>query len=265
MSLPRYPEYQDSGVDCLGEIHAHWDLLPHRAIFQEVIECGYPDEEMLSVTISKGVILQSQLLANSSKKDSSNIDKSNYKLVRVGDIAYNKMRAWQGAIGASKYRGIISPAYIIVRLREENNPMYHHYLFRIPPFHTEAERWSYGITSDQWSLRYDEFKQIYSPIPPPDEQGEIVRFLDAAEYRIRRYIRAKQRLIKLLSEQKGAIIQHAVTKGLDPDAPMKDSGIEWLGEIPSHWEVRRIKSFMREIDNRSTTGEEVLYSLRMYA
>lgn len=242
MSLRPYPEYKDSGVDWLGDIPTHWEVYPHRSIFTEIIERGYPDEEMLSVTILQGIIRQAQLLSNSSKKDSSNTDKSKYKLVSKGDIAYNKMRAWQGAIGASDYRGIISPAYIIVRLRENQNyTKYFHYLFRTPLFTTEAERWSYGITSDQWSLRYSEFKQIYSPLPPPDEQAAIVRFLDVAEKRIRRYIRAKQKLIKLLNEQKQAIIQQAVTRGLNPDVPMKDSGVEWLGEIPSHWEVRRLK------------------------
>jgi type I restriction enzyme S subunit len=240
-SLRPYPEYKDPGVDWLGEIPAHWEVYPHRSLFTEIIERDCPDEQMLSVTIARGVLPQSQLLASSSKKDSSNTDKSNYKLVSEGDITYNKMRAWQGAIGASAYRGIISPAYIVVRLRNEvNKPWYFHYLFRTPRFTTEAERWSYGITSDQWSLRYGEFKQIYSPLPPPDEQAAIVTFLDAAEKRIRRYIRAKQKLIKLLNEQKQAIIQQAVTRGLNPDAPMKDSGVEWLGEVPAHWEVWKI-------------------------
>ena len=261
-NLRPYPEYQDSGVDWLGEIPVHWEVYPHRSLFTEIIERGYPDEQMLSVTIARGVLPQSQLLASSSKKDSSNTDKSTYKLVSEDDIAYNKMRAWQGAIGASAYRGIISPAYIIVRLREEqNNIWYFHYLFRTPLFTTEAERWSYGITSDQWSLRYGEFKQIYSPLPPPDEQATIVTFLDVAEKRIRRYIRAKQKLIKLLNEQKQAIIQQAVTRGLDPDAPMKDSGVEWLGEIPAGWEEKPAKYYYCEIDIRSKSGEEELLSV----
>lgn len=239
-SLRPYPEYKDSGVDWLGEIPAHWEVYPHRSLFTEIIERDCPDEQMLSVTIARGVLPQSQLLASSSKKDSSNTDKSNYKLVSEGDITYNKMRAWQGAIGASAYRGIISPAYIVVRLRNEvNKPWYFHYLFRTPRFTTEAERWSYGITSDQWSLRYGEFKQIYSPLPPPDEQAAIVTFLDAAEGRIRRYIRAKQKLIKLLNEQIKVLVLRATTRGLNDDAPVKDSGLEWLSHIPSHWEIRR--------------------------
>ncbi len=262
--LNGYAEYKDSGVEWLGAIPAHWGIYPNRNLFTEVNERGYPDEQMLSVTIGQGVIPQRQLLVDSSKKDSSNQDKSKYKLVSVGDITYNKMRAWQGAIGAASYRGIISPAYIVVRPHEQLNSWYFHYLFRTPAFATEAERWSYGITSDQWSLRYSEFKQIYAPLPPLDEQTAIVHFLEVADQRIRRYIRAKQKLIKLLNEQKQAIIQQAVTQGLDPNVPMKESGVEWLGEIPAHWKIRRCKSLFREVDVRTDTGEETLLSLRMY-
>src|SRR5690606_18150912 len=102
---------------------------------------------LLSVTITRGVITQKALLAASSKKDSSNADKSKYKLVQPGDIVYNKMRAWQGAIGASRHRGIVSPAYVVVCPRQKVDPRYYHYLLRTPAFVREAERWSYGITS----------------------------------------------------------------------------------------------------------------------
>src|SRR5690606_14783482 len=129
-----YPEYKESGVSWLGKIPAHWDCLPHRAVFSEVKDQGHIDEPLLSVTIAKGIIPQSKLLANSSKKDSSNLDKSKYKLVCPDDIVYNKMRAWQGAIGVSRYRGIVSPAYIVVRLRRAGNPNYFHYLLRTPLF-----------------------------------------------------------------------------------------------------------------------------------
>src|SRR5579864_8467212 len=104
--LGSYPEMKDSTVQWLGKVPAHWEVLPHRAIFEEVKERNHPEEQMLSVTIANGVIRQQALLADTSKKDSSNQDKSAYKLVRPGDIAYNKMRAWQGAVGVSNYRGI---------------------------------------------------------------------------------------------------------------------------------------------------------------
>src|ERR1035441_4775028 len=106
---------------------------------------------MLSVTITRGIVRQKALLSDSSKKDSSRQDKSAYKLVQPRDIAYNKMRAWQGAIGVSEFRGIISPAYVVERLRDDSCPRYFHWLYRTPHFAKEAERWSYGITSDMWS------------------------------------------------------------------------------------------------------------------
>lgn len=240
-NLKPYPEYKDSGVPWLGDVPAHWSVLPNRALFMEMNQRNYPDEEMLSVTINQGVIRQKVLLVDSSKRDSSNQDRSNYKLVSLGDITYNKMRAWQGAIGVSTFRGIVSPAYVVMRLRVASHPRYFHHLYRTPHFAKEAERWSYGITSDQWSLRPDHFKRIYSALPPWDEQAAIVRFLDHANHQIDHYIRAKRKLITLLNEQKQAIIHQAVTRGLDPNVPLKPSGVPWLGDIPEHWEVWRSK------------------------
>lgn len=204
---------------------------------------------MLSVTITQGVIRQSALLSDSSKKDSSREDRSAYKLVVPGDIAYNKMRAWQGAIGVSDFRGIVSPAYVVQRLRGDDVPRYYHYLFRTPALAKEAERWSYGITSDMWSLRPEHFKLICSCHPSANEQRGIVRFLDYMDRRIRRYIRTKQKLIKLLEEQKQVIIHRAVTGQIDvrtgkPYPAYKDSGVECLGQVPEHWDVRRLRNIV---------------------
>lgn len=243
--LRPYPAYKDSGVSWLGQLPEHWEALPNRALFAEVQDRGFASEDMLSVTIARGVIRQTDLLRDSAKKDSSNEDKSAYKLVQPGDIAYNKMRAWQGAIGISRHRGIVSPAYIIMRPREGVNANYLHYLLRTPPFAKEAERWSYGITSDQWSLRAEHFKMIYCSLPSAAEQAAIVRFLDYADLRIRCYIRAKQKLIKLLEEQKEATIHSAITRGLNLDAPTKPSGMDWLGAVPEHWHLKRFKAVTR--------------------
>ena len=245
--LPPYPEYKDSGVPWLGDVPKHWAVLPNRAIFTEVNDRDHPDEQMLSVTITAGVIPQRALLTDSSKKDSSNQDKSAYKLVRPGDIAYNKMRAWQGALGVSDYHGIVSPAYVVERPREGADPRYLHYLLRTPAFAKEAERWSYGITSDMWSLRPEHFRVIYGCLPPLPEQTAIVRFLDHKDRRIRRYIAAKKKLISLLNEQKQAIIQHGVTRGLDPAVRLKPSGVEWLGDVPEHWDIRRIRTCVESV------------------
>ena len=267
--LKPYSKYKDSGVPWLGEVPEHWEVLPGRTLFREINDRDHPNEELLSVTISRGVVRQADLLSDSSKKDSSNEDKSAYKLVEPGDIAYNKMRAWQGAVGVSAYRGIVSPAYIVQRLRNPiNSPRYIHYLLRTPSFTTEAERWSYGITSDQWSLRAEDFKNIYFCVPGQDEQTAIVRFLDWADRRIRRVIRARKRRIKLLEEYKQALIHQAVTGKIDvrtclrrgfgrqagkPYPKYKDSGVEWLGQVPEHWKVRRLKSSVADINEQTNT------------
>lgn len=247
MKLAPYPEYKESGVPWLGKIPVHWDCLPHRAVFSEVKDQGHIDEPLLSVTIAKGIIPQSKLLANSSKKDSSNLDKSKYKLVCPDDIAYNKMRAWQGAIGVSRHRGIVSPAYIVVRLRRAGDPNYFHYLLRTPLFAKEAERWSYGITPDMWSLRPEHFKLIYSCVPRHEEQTQIARFLDWKTAQINKFIRNKRRLIELLKEQKQNVINQAVSRGLDPNVKFKPSGVEWIGDIPEHWDARRLKTIAKVV------------------
>lgn len=249
--LKPYPNMKDSGVEWLGEVPEHWAVLPNRALFDEVKVRDCPDEEMLSVTIRGGVLRQVELLADSSQKDSSNVDRSSYKLVQAGDIVYNKMRAWQGAIGASDHRGIVSPAYIIQRSRAGGQPRYFHRLFRTPAFAGEAERWSYGITSDMWSLRPEHFRLIHACLPPLVEQDAIVRFIDHVDRRIRRYIRAKRKLIRLLEEQKQAIINQAVTGQIDvrtgkPYSTYKPSGIEWLGDVPEHWKLCRAKTIFRQ-------------------
>ena len=239
--LKPYPEMKDSGIEWLGKVPAHWEVIPNRTLFEEVKERDHPEEPMLSVTIKQGVIRQKDLLEDSSKKDGSNLDKSAYKLVRPGDIAYNKMRAWQGAVGASEHQGIVSPAYVVERPRNGVSSNYFHYLLRTPSFAKEAERWSYGITSDMWSLRPEHFKMIYACLPPPTEQAAIVHFLDHSDRRIRHYIRAKQKMIELLEEQKQAIIYQAVTGQIDvrtgqPYPAYKPSGVESLGDVPAHWE-----------------------------
>jgi type I restriction enzyme S subunit len=244
--LKPYVAYKDSGQGWLGRVPKHWDVLPNRAVFDEVKDRSHASEQMLSVTITRGIVPQLSLLADSSKKDSSNTNKGAYKLVTPGDIAYNKMRAWQGALGTSRLRGIVSPAYVVLRPRTPANPWFFHHLYRTPGFAKEAERWSYGITSDMWSLRPEHFKVIGTVLPPLDEQAAIVRFLDHANRKIDSFIRTKRKLIALLNEQKQAIIHRAVTRGLDPDVPLKPSGIEWLGDIPAHWNempMRHLLSF----------------------
>ncbi len=210
-----YPKMKESGVEWVGEIPSQWVVLPNRALFTEVNEPQHPEEQMLSVTITKGVIPQHELLDETTKKDGSKLDRSAYKLVRPGEIVYNKMRAWQGAIGVSNYKGIVSPAYVVQRLRDEFNPQYLHYLLRTTAFAKEAERWSYGITSDMWSLRPEHFRMIYSCIPSLIEQNAIVDFLDQVSSRMDVSIKLAKREIQLFHEYRTRLIADVVTGKLD--------------------------------------------------
>ena len=237
----KYENYKKTNIDWLDEIPSNWDMLPNRAIFKERITRNCDNEELLSVTIKNGVIRQAQLLKNSSKKDSSNEDKSKYKLVKINDIAYNKMRMWQGALGVSDYQGIVSPAYVILNPRANINSKYYHYLYRSPKYVRYSYNYSYGICDDQLSLRYKDFSKMYSIVPPIDEQDKIVSFIEYKEKQINKLIKKQKKLIKLLKEQKSVIINEAVTKGIDKTAQMKDSGIKWLTQIPQHWEIKRTK------------------------
>jgi len=170
---------------------------------------------MLSVTIKKGVIPQTELLEDSVKKDSSRDEKSAYKLVCAGDIAYNKMRAWQGAFGVSDYRGIISPAYIVMRPKRDVDGKYYHYLLRTPRFAKEAERWSYGIVSDMWSLRPEHFRMIYLPMPGAEEQREISRHIERAVLDFDSAIGHAEREIALMREYRTRLTADVVTGKID--------------------------------------------------
>lgn len=237
----KYERYKNANVNWINSIPSHWDILPNRAIFSERITKNCAEEQLLSVTIKNGVIKQTQLLEDSSKKDSSNEDKSKYKLVKINDIAYNKMRMWQGAVGFSEYQGIVSPAYIILKPNKNINSKYYHYLFRSPLYIQYSHNYSYGICDDQLSLRYKYFSTMYSIIPPIEEQEKIVQFIEYKEKQINKLIRKQKRLIELLQEKKKTIITEAVTKGLDKNAPLKDTQIDYIGTIPEHWELKKLK------------------------
>jgi type I restriction enzyme S subunit len=167
-------------------------------------------------------------------------DLSNYRVVRQGDLVINKMKAWQGSVGIAPMDGIVSPAYFVFELEGASSEFYHRVLrsrMYVDFFASSSD----GVRIGQWDLNINRMKRIPIFIPPPSEQAAIVRFLDSQDRQITRLIRAKRRLIDLLTEQKQAIIQQAVTRGPDPNVRLKDSGVPWLGEVPEHWEVKRLK------------------------
>jgi Type I restriction modification DNA specificity domain. len=201
--LQAYKKYTPVEYDYVSHLPEGWQLLPNIAIFQERIERGHDNEELLSVTIGKGVIRQADV---DIKKDSSNEDKSKYKLIKVGDIAYNRMRMWQGALGCSSYQGITSPAYVVLKPKMEINQRFFHYMFRTSFYTNYSKRYSYGIVDDQLSLRYVDFKRMYSIVPPLETQNNIVAYLDRKTQQIQEFIAKKERLIELLEEQKQSVI-----------------------------------------------------------
>lgn len=208
-TLQPYKKYHPVTYDYVNELPDGWQLLPNIAIFQERIERGHINEELLSVTIGKGVIKQTDV---DIKKDSSNEDKSKYKLIKVGDIAYNKMRMWQGALGYSNYQGISSPAYVILKPLMEMNPRYFHYMFRAIFYTNYSKRFSFGIVDDQLSLRYTDFKRMYTIFPPLEIQNKIVTYLDKKINEINNFIKNKKRFIELLEEEKATFISKKVNE-----------------------------------------------------
>ncbi|KAJ3472734.1 hypothetical protein NLI96_g13272 [Meripilus lineatus] len=188
--------------------------------------------------------------------------KEKYKRAAKGDIAYNMMRMWQGALGPAPVDGLVSPAYVVVKPFEEANSAYYSYLFRTDAYMREVNKFSRGIVADRNRLYWDEFKQMPSLVPPRPEQDQIVAYLRAQDAHIARFIKAKRDLIGLLNEQKLRIIDLAVTRGLDTSVTLKPSGVEWLGDVPKHWEVQRLKGRSRVWVEWSGSIGKVNYSDR---
>jgi len=234
--LKPYPEYKDSGLPWLGQVPGHWSQRRMKFLFKERTQKGFPNEPLLAATQSKGVV---------SKEDYGErtvmVTKDFHllKLVETGDFVIS-LRSFEGGIEVSHCRGIISPAYTILAPRPETLACYYKRFFKSPDFIQSLTLFVTGIREGQ-NIDYTRLSRAYMPLPPEDEQIAIGRFLDWANGRLERTIRAKKKIITLLNEQKQAIIHRAVTRGLDPNVPLKDSGIPWLGKIPEHWDARKLK------------------------
>lgn len=238
MSIPRYPEFKDSGVAWLGEVPAEWTTVPLWALFRRTKRTGYPEEELLSVYRDHGVIPKS---SRDDNHNNASEDLGGYQLVEPGCMAINKMKAWQGSVGISEYRGIVSPAYFIYEPQHNYPSRFLHYLLRSQEYTTAYMMLSKGIRVNQWDLDPQYHSRLPVLLPTHDEQSIIADFLDWETAKIDALVAEQERLIELLKEKRQAVISHAVTKGLDPNVPMRDSGVEWLGLVPAHWVVKRLK------------------------
>jgi type I restriction enzyme, S subunit len=161
------------------------------------------------------------------------------------------MKAWQGSVGVTPVEGIVSPAYFVFRLTNIGSS-FAHKLLRSRIYADFFARASDGVRIGQWDLDIDKMKRIPILIPPADEQEAIVRLIDMVDRKMNRVIRSKRRLIELLNEQKQAIIQKAVTRGLDPNVRLKPSGVDWLGDVPEHWEMVPLKYLCNRFQNGAT-------------
>jgi type I restriction enzyme, S subunit len=244
--LKSYPTVKDSGLAWLGMIPSHWSVKRGKVLFQCIdVRSERGEEELLTVSAERGVVPRSSATVTMFKAESY----KGYKLCWPGDLVINSLWAWGRGLGVSHHHGIVSSAYGVYRLRQPyaGHGPYIHALVRSVPFNWELHVRSKGIWISRLQLTDDAFLGAPFPVPPLNEAAAIVRFLDHADRRIRRYIRAKQKLIKLLEEQKHAIIHRAVTRGLDSNVRLKCSGLQWLGELPAHWSVlalRRLTAFV---------------------
>ena len=235
-----YPNYRQSKMRWLPALPEHWNEQRAKTFFREVDERSKTgQEELLSVSHLTGVTPRSQKKVTMFKAASY----IGSKLCRPGDIVINTLWAWMAALGASRHVGIVRPAYGVYRPHRADsfNPAYLDYLLRTRAYVAEYIGRSTGIRSSRLRLYPNQFLDIVLIQPPRPEQDQIVAYLRVQDAHIARFIKAKRDLIKLLTEQKLRIIDHAVTRGLDAAVTLKPSGIEWLGEVPEHWEVVLIK------------------------
>lgn len=264
-NLKPYPAYKDSGVPWLGEVPEHWIRLPGRACYIEkkVPNTGMQETTVLSLSFGQIVVKPAEKLHGLVPESFET-----YQIIQPGDIIVRPtdlQNDWNSLrFGLSPHHGIITSAYMCLNTQNVMRQEYGHLLLHA----FDLKKVFYGLGSGlRQNLDWNDFKYLPCLIPPPDEQAAIVRYLDHVDRRIRRYIRAKQKLIKLLEEQKQVIIHRAVTRGLDPNVRLKPSGVEWLGEVPEHWEVSRVKAEFHCLNHRRvplSSTERGAMTLRRY-
>ncbi len=256
MSFPAYPEYKDSGVVWLGGIPAHWNIKKFRYVFEESPE-KITDEvvgDMLSVSGYRGIEVKQYDDEGRRRTDE---ELFGYRVVRPGQLVVNTMWLNYAGLGVSEHEGHVSPAYRSYWIDPAMDKRFIHHLMRSGTYVQGYTRLLTGIRPNSLQMGRDDLMVFPVLLPTKSEQTQIARFLDHETARIDALIEEQQRLIELLKEKRQAVISHAVTKGLDPTVPMKDSGVEWLGEVPAHWVVAGLKRFWSVTDCKHITAEFV--------
>ncbi|MDP8265669.1 MAG: restriction endonuclease subunit S [Candidatus Aceula meridiana] len=241
MKLKQYPDYKKVELPWIEKIPLDWCILRAKCIFRQIdVRSETGDEELLSVSERKGVTPRKNVNVTMFKAESY----KGYKLCWPGDLVINSLWAWMQGLGVSEYHGIISTAYGVYRIKKEYkvDNKYFNYLFRSTAYLWELRVRSKGIWRSRYQLTDDAFMTMPVINPPENAQRQIVKYLDAKCAQITKFIRNKRRLIQLLKEQKQAIINQAVTQGIDTKVKMKPSGVDWVGDIPEHWELKRLRT-----------------------
>lgn len=237
---------KDSGIEWIGEIPEGWEVSQLKYATRWKSEKGCPDAPVLSLYRDFGVV------PKDSRNDNHNVtslDTSNYKVVDIGDLVINKMKAWQGSMAVSDYRGIVSPAYHVCSITSNKvNKRYLHHLLRNPAYLPEYARLSTGMRIGQWDLGFDDFKNIPFLIPPLDEQAKIADYLDNGCASLDVILDKTRSSIEEYKKLKQAVITQAVTKGVRGEREMKDSGVEWIGEINHRFSLIKLKYICSILD-----------------
>lgn len=238
--MQEYADYTSVPTAWLTELPSHWDCKKIGSLFSER-KTKVSDKDFQPLSVAKiGVVPQ---LETAVKTDAGD----NRKLVRAGDFVINSRSDRKGSCGVSELDGSVSLINIVLTPRSQWNAKYVHYLMRSQPFSEEYYRYGRGIVSDLWTTRFSEMKNILLPIPSRSEQDQIVRFLDWKVSMINRLINTKRKEIKAVDAMKRSMVSSAVTRGLNPGAPMKFSGVKWLGNIPEHWETIKLRQLLHPV------------------
>ena len=254
--LKPYPAMKDSGLPWCPEVPEHWELKPNRAYLrQRKVLVGERHTEYTLLSLTKRGVIVRDLTDNKGKFSA---DMGTSQEVRTGDLVMCLFDVPETprTVGLSKHDGMITGAYTVFDVQDKQAA---HWLELFYLAMDDRKALSPLYSGLRNTIQKPRFLGTKTPIPPLPEQAAIVRYLDHVDRRVRRLVRAKRKLIALLTEQKQAIIHRAVTRGLDPDVPLKDSGVEWLGEVPEHWEVRKLRSQFRRCGSGTTPAGDHYY------